>query len=57
MEYLGGGSLKDHITNTYKQGHKIPISDASKIVKLILEAVSYLHSINIAHRDLKPGKR
>jgi len=56
MEHLNGHSLKDLISSTYREGNKIEGEKASRIIKLILEAVNYLHSLNIAHRDLKPGK-
>lgn len=55
MEYLNGHSLKDLINRTYKQRNKIEGGKASRIIRLILEVVNCLHSLDIAHRDLKPG--
>ena len=37
-------------------GQRLRERDASEIVKGILEAVAYLHALDIAHRDLKPGR-
>ena len=56
MEYLGGGSLMDIIGRIRNSGFSIPTRDCSRILKEILEAVAYLHSLDTAHRDLKPGK-
>ncbi|KAK8846343.1 hypothetical protein M9Y10_020353 [Tritrichomonas musculus] len=47
------GSLHDHITKNYPHG--LPESTASIIMNQILEAVSFIHKLNIAHRDIKPG--
>ena len=55
MEYLNGGSLDDLIQRMKKEGNRIKSEDASKIIKKILEAIKYIHSFNMAHRDLKPG--
>ena len=55
MEYLEGGSLMDTIKRGHSSGSSILTCDCSKIVKEILEAVAYLHSLDTAHRDLKPG--
>ena len=38
--------MKDH--------HKITENDASLIIKEVLSAVEYLHSMRICHRDIKP---
>lgn len=44
-----GGELFDAIVNkgSYSEG------DAAKIIQQILEAIQYIHSHGIAHRDLK----
>ncbi|XP_027466346.1 MAP kinase-activated protein kinase 2 isoform X1 [Zalophus californianus] len=55
MECLDGGELFSRIQDRGDQafterGRK----EASEIMKSIGEAIQYLHSINIAHRDVKP---
>ena len=50
MEYLEGGELFEVIIN---QGFFSEL-DAAIIMKQLLSAVNYLHSMNIVHRDLKP---
>ena len=49
-EYCEGGELFDAITS---KGFYSEL-DAAKIIKQILQAVTYLHDNNIIHRDLKP---
>lgn len=44
-----GGELFDRIVAKGSYTEK----DASKLVKSILEATQYLHSLDIVHRDLK----
>ena len=46
---VDGGELFDRIVEkgTYSE------LDASNLVKQVLEAVGYLHELNIIHRDLK----
>ncbi|KAK9367691.1 kinase-like domain-containing protein [Lipomyces kononenkoae] len=50
MEYVAGGDLMDYIT---KYG---PMEDniARIVVKQVLQAVVYVHSAGISHRDIKP---
>ncbi len=55
MEMLNGGSLHELLGNLRTKGSRLSDLQASQIVKEILDAVAYLHSFNIAHRDLKPG--
>ena len=50
LPLLKGGNLKEHIINS---GH-ISESESAKILRAILKSLSYLHSLNIMHRDLKP---
>ena len=50
-EYCEGGELFDKIKerNTY-----FSEKDAAKILKAVLQAVAYCHSMGVVHRDLKP---
>ena len=50
-EYCEGGELFDKIKerNTYFNE-----KDAAKILKAVLQAVAYCHSMGVVHRDLKP---
>eukprot|EP00948_MAST-09A_sp_MAST-9A-sp1_P003813 g3813.t1 len=50
MELLSGGELFDRILEkgTFSE------QDAAKLIKSIIEAISYLHSLGIIHRDIKP---
>jgi len=50
MELVTGGELFDKIVEKGQYSEK----EASTVVKKILSAVGYLHSIGITHRDLKP---
>jgi serine/threonine protein kinase len=50
MEYCSGGELFDQIIKRPYYSE----SDAAQIMKQLLAAVGYLHSMNIMHRDLKP---
>jgi len=50
VEYMKGGELFDQIIQRGAYGEQ----DAIKIVKQILNGISYLHSVGVCHRDLKP---
>ncbi len=51
MEYARGGEL-----GTYLNKEKIVSEfEARRIFKQLLEAVRYIHSKNVVHRDLKPN--
>jgi serine/threonine protein kinase len=50
MELVKGGDLFDRIIDKGKYSE----SEAREVMKMLLEAVKYLHSKGIVHRDLKP---
>lgn len=50
MQLVSGGELFDRILDRGVYSEQ----DASKVIKQVLEAVSYLHQNGIVHRDLKP---
>ena len=50
MELATGGELFDRIITRKRFSER----DAVKILRMILEAVRYLHALGITHRDLKP---
>lgn len=50
MELMTGGDVFDRIVERTQYTEK----DARDLVKSLLEAVEYMHSMGIAHRDLKP---
>uniref|UniRef100_A0A3B4AEJ6 Protein kinase domain-containing protein n=1 Tax=Periophthalmus magnuspinnatus TaxID=409849 RepID=A0A3B4AEJ6_9GOBI len=50
LELATGGELLDRVVS---KGH-FTERDATKAIKMVLAAISYLHSLGITHRDLKP---
>ena len=50
MEVMSGGELFDRIVQKSYYNEK----EARDLVKILLEAINYMHERNIVHRDLKP---
>jgi protein-serine/threonine kinase len=50
MEYCSGGSLFEVL-----QDHKLDDNEVNCCFKQLVDGVHYIHSVGVAHRDLKPG--
>lgn len=53
MGYIDGGDLFNIIYDCSYTG--LEIAEANCFFKQLIRGVDYLHSMGIAHRDLKPG--
>ena len=51
MEYLSGTSLGAYLKS--QPNNRIPEKNCKKIFKALAKALRYMHSLNIAHRDIK----
>jgi hypothetical protein len=56
MPYAQQGSLAEHL-DKYKQQYKqpLPVKDAHKLFRQLVEALAYVHVRGIRHCDLKPA--
>lgn len=52
---MEGGTLADLIKERKKHNNRFTDIEASTLIKCLLEAVNYIHTFDIMHRDIKPG--
>ncbi len=55
MELVDGGTLKAKLVELARTGQRIPLGEASRIVREVGEALDAAHNQGIVHRDVKPS--
>ncbi len=55
MEFVSGGSLRDHLRRLQTMGKYLPLAQSLQIAAQIADALDYAHRRGIVHRDVKPG--
>lgn len=55
MEYIGGGTLKDHLAADNQAGKNISLEKAKQIATEVADALAYAHARKMIHRDIKPA--
>jgi serine/threonine protein kinase len=53
MEHVEGKSLYEYVKEKNYSGRFIPEDEVKLIIKQLITGVSFMHSRDIAHRDLK----
>ncbi len=55
MELIDGSTLKDRLSSIMARGELLPIPEVIRIMRESASALSYAHSRNMIHRDVKPA--
>ncbi|MCP4415227.1 MAG: protein kinase [Chloroflexi bacterium] len=55
MEYVRGGTLKEHLEALARSEERMPLTNVVKMVAEIADALAYAHRREMVHRDIKPA--
>lgn len=55
MDYLDGGSLKEHLEKLAAAGQRMPLAQSIALIAKIADALAYAHRRDMVHRDIKPA--
>jgi eukaryotic-like serine/threonine-protein kinase len=54
MEYVTGGSLRDHLNKLAEETKTMDLGEALSMARQIADALHYAHQQSMTHRDIKP---
>ena len=54
LELATGGTLLDHVLEAWNSGKQFSEADASDAIRQLADAVHFIHSMGVVHRDIKP---
>lgn len=54
-EYCNGGSLIEEMVTHQKRGTRFTEAELKDILRQTAHGLKYMHSLNLAHMDIKPG--
>ncbi len=55
MELIDGSTLKDRLSSIMARGELLPLPEVIRVMREAASALSYAHSRNMIHRDVKPA--